>query len=107
MFIVISDIVSEDVQNPIVGICFGDRYVPGHFPIGKGRFGKDIMLGNKMGGTRMERTGQKGTQNEIHQRLGPQELDNQHVEGNLSGNVAKVDRPKWDAIDEHGSNGIE
>ena len=107
VFVVVSDIIGEDVQNPIVRICFRNGDISRHLSIWQGGFGKDIMLRNKVGSTWMQRSGQERTQEEIHQCFWPKVGDYEIVEHNLGGNIAIMDRPKGDFINHHGPDGIE
>lgn len=94
VLIVQSDVISQDIQGSVVGVCLGDGDAVGRVPGFGWRRGENVVLCNEVASARVKRTRQEGAQYQIAQCFTSGVLDEGVVEGELSDDVEKVDLRK-------------
>lgn len=107
VLVVESDIVCEEVEDAVVGVCLRDwdlvRWVRGVL----GRLLKDVMLGDEVACTGMERASQEAAQDQVSDRFSADKLDECIVEEELGDDVEEVDLRQRELVYEHWAEGVE
>ena len=107
MFVMQAHIISQKVQRAIVGECLRDRRQFGRVPSVRGLFLEHVMLRDEMRRARVQRAGQEGTHDQVHQRVRAEPADYGGVEDDLGDDVEDVDAGDGELVDHHWTDGVE
>lgn len=123
VLVVQADVVGQDVEGSVVGVCFGGcERVQGAFlflgggdallleffhRLGTARLdlGEKVVLGNEMSCARVQRAGEERAEEKVQNRLerSSAHLSEDVVKGELGDEVQNVNRGEWRAVYKHGS----
>jgi hypothetical protein len=107
MLVVQTNVVGEKVKDAVVRVRLGDGdLVRGVRRVLLGLL-EDVVLGDEVAGTGMQRPGKEAAQNQVGQCLSTGELHEGVVEGQLNNDVEQVDLGERQVVDEHGAQGVE
>jgi hypothetical protein len=107
VLVVKTDIVGEPVERPIVreGLRDGDLVL--RVASGGSNGLVHVVLGDEVASQRVKTTGQEGGEQQVEERVDRGVLEKNEIEGDLDSDVEGVDSSQRNAVDGHGSQGVE
>ena len=91
MLVMQTHVVGKHVQRPVVGEGLWNGYKVAGFNCAFRLWVKNIVLGDEMARTRMQRARKKGAHDQVYQRSAASVPQKKVIEGELSDDVEEVD----------------
>lgn len=107
VLVVVADVVGKPVERAVVRVCLGDGDLVGGVTLGGSDGVVDVVLGDEVTGQRVQATGQEGREQQVEQGVRGDVVEKQGVEAKLDGQVQVVDPGEGNAVDGHGTEGVE
>ena len=107
VLVVKTDVVGEPVERSIVreGLGHGDLVLGVASRGGDGLV--DVVLGDEVASQGVQTSGEEGREQEVEQRVDRGVLEEDKIEGDLDKDIEGVDAGQGNAVDGHGSQGVE
>lgn len=107
VLVVKTDVVGEPVERSVVRKGLGN----GDLVLGVASGGRDglvdVVLCNEVAGQGVQTSCEEGREQKVEQRVDGGVLEENQIKGYLNDNVEEVDLSQGDAVDGHGSQGVE
>lgn len=107
VLVVQADVVGDPVEGAVVGEGLGDGDIVGRVALGGGDGLVHVVLGDEVAGDGVQAASEEGGEDEVEQGAVRGSADEDDVEGDLHGDVERVDAREGDAVDGHGPDGVE
>lgn len=107
VLVVQANVVGEEIEWSIVRVRLREGDLVGRIGVVFVWLFEDVMLGDEMAGTGVQRACEKTAHDKIPQRPSSREAYEGVIEGELGDDVEQVDLGEGQAVDEHGSEGVE